>query len=247
MTVQFLYQDYSMKDRERLLSNMAAKKENRSYSRSLTQEEIDREKDQYASRAIELEDAIETAKAEAKSAKAQIEALKKIMEEKINKIRNGKEEAVGVLYGIPDQHNGKMLFYDKYGELINTRDLTPDERQGRLFIDNESSQGAAGNVTIPVENHDALAAEVIETVEGAASIEVQDVEFEEGHVFHQAEVLEQEYSETDFQIPIEEVSVEEKPKKRKSRKKSEAQADEEDSPTSSYEGEELPTEDENQL
>jgi hypothetical protein len=168
-----------MKDREKLLSNMAAKRENSSYSRSLTQEEIDREKDQYASKAIQLEDAIEEAKNAAKVAKTTIEALKKIMEEKIGKIRNGKEEAVGTLYGIANQHDGKMMFYDKYGELIKTRDLTPDERQGRLFIDNDPSQATAGDVTIQVTDHEAVNTEINESVEGAASVITEDVTFEE--------------------------------------------------------------------
>lgn len=179
MQVNFLYQDYSMKDREKLLSNIASKKENSSYSRSLTPEEIDREKDQYASKAIQLEDAIEEAKNAAKAAKTTIDSLKKLMEEKISKIRNGKEEAVGTLYGIPNQIDGKMLFYDKYGELIKTRDLTPDERQGRLFIENDASVSTAGDVTIPVQDHENVMPVLDDSVDGAVSVITEDVDFEE--------------------------------------------------------------------
>lgn len=179
MQINFLYQDYSMKDREKMLSNLSSKKENSSYSRSLTQEEIDREKDQYASKAIQLEDEIESAQNAAKLAKTTIDALKKIMQEKISKIRTGKEDAVGTLYGLANHPDGKMMFYDKYGELIKTRDLTPDERQGRLFIDNDPALSTAGDVTIPVTDHDALTPEIKETVEGAASVVTEDISFED--------------------------------------------------------------------
>ena len=45
------------------------------------------------------------------------------------------------LYGVANPENGQMEFYDKFGELISSRGLTPDEFNGKLF-DNEGEASA---------------------------------------------------------------------------------------------------------
>ena len=56
------------------------------------------------------------------------------MKERLEKIKFGKKQMSGTLYGIANHSEGRMMYYDVFGELIDSRDLLPDERQGRLNL-----------------------------------------------------------------------------------------------------------------
>ncbi len=68
-----------------------------------------------------------------KEKKAEIGSLEERMDETLDKFKNGKITVSGVLYGLPDYATKRMMFYDQYGELIESRDLLPDELQGNAF------------------------------------------------------------------------------------------------------------------
>ncbi len=207
---KYIYQDYSMEDRITILKNQAIKVQVDTYNRSLSDKEIDAEKDRYSRDAIELERQQDEMKRHVDQIKAGIESIKTLMKERLDRIKTGQTEVRGALYGIANHNTGRISFYDQYGEMISSRELTPDEWQGRLFIGDAPSEG--GN------------REEINEEEGKDD-GIMDVEFEE---------LSDEDSTGNIDIPQQEPE-EDKPKKkkkpgRKPRKKKDENPDDENAP-----------------
>ena len=111
------------------------------YNRTLTDSEIEREKTNYVDNGIRLKDVEVEAKAGADSFNAKKTAIKKEMDEQLERVQNRSRKVYDTLYGVANPENGQMEFYDKFGELISSRGLTPDEFNGKLF-DNEGEASA---------------------------------------------------------------------------------------------------------
>ena len=111
------------------------------YNRTLTDSEIEREKTNYVDNGIRLKDVEVEAKASADSFNAKKTAIKKEMDEQLERVQNRSRKVYDALYGVANPENGQMEFYDKFGELISSRGLTPDEFNGKLF-DNEGEASA---------------------------------------------------------------------------------------------------------
>ena len=127
-----IYQDMPLNEREEQLQKMAAKTEKRTYRRTLQQSEVDAERNKYTSNAIDLQVMEEELENLKKDYTAKIKAHEAMMKERLDKIKNGKEDISGNLYGLPNYQNSRMMFYDKYGELIDSRDLLPEEIQTKM-------------------------------------------------------------------------------------------------------------------
>lgn len=111
------------------------------YNRTLTDSEIEREKTNYVDNGIRLKDVEVEAKSSADSFNAKKTAIKKEMDEQLERVQNRSRKVYDTLYGVANPENGQMEFYDKFGELISSRGLTPDEFNGKLF-DNEGEASA---------------------------------------------------------------------------------------------------------
>lgn len=217
---KFIYADYSMKDRVTLLKNQAIKSSVETYNRSLSDKEIDAEKDRYSRDAIELERQKDELKRQMEILKQGIDSLTTLMKERLSRIKTGQMEVHGMLYGIADHGNGRMTFYDQYGELIHSRELTPDEWQGRLFIGDAPSEG--GNNT---------------PVESGGDDGIMDVDYEDVNESQSLEeAIDEMYAEEgggNVDVPQQEPE-EDKPKKKPGRKprkkKDETPEDEDDLP-----------------
>ena len=113
------------------------------YNRTLTDSEIEREKTNYVDNGIRLKDVEVEAKASADSFNAKKTAIKKEMDEQLERVQNRSRKVYDTLYGVTNPENRQMEFYDKFGELISSRGLTPDEFNGKLFDnEGEASSGA---------------------------------------------------------------------------------------------------------
>lgn len=134
MSNDFIYPDLPTHERLEQLKNICVAKQTMTYQRTLSDQEIDAEKDRFCQDSIERDKKKDEAKMVASTFKSQIESMEKLMNERLERIKTGQTELVGDLYLVPDHAKGRMNFYDKYGERVNSRELTPDERQGRLFI-----------------------------------------------------------------------------------------------------------------
>lgn len=103
------------------------------FQRTLTDAEIDKARHDYVGQAVSLGNVEKNAKAASDSFKAEISAIKTIMEEGLQRIETGKRKVSDTLYNVPNYKIGMMEMYDKYGERIDIRKLTPDESTGQMF------------------------------------------------------------------------------------------------------------------
>lgn len=111
----------------------------------------EREKTNYVENGIRLKDVEVEAKASADSFNAKKTAIKKEMEEQLERVQNRSRKVYDTLYGVANPENGQMEFYDKYGELISSRALTPDEFNGKLFDNDGESSADAEPIEIGFE------------------------------------------------------------------------------------------------
>lgn len=58
------------------------------------------------------------------------------MDERLERIQTRKRKVYDKLYGLANYGTGLMEYYDRFGELIDSRKLTPDEATWHLFNNN---------------------------------------------------------------------------------------------------------------
>ncbi|WP_153799045.1 hypothetical protein [Foetidibacter luteolus] len=108
--------------------------EKKTYTRQLTAEEITDLKDSNATIDIEqarLTEVLNEAKRVYKDAMSPLIEEKK---EALKAIRTKHREVTGTVYKLPNYESGMMELVDETGEIIETRRLLPNEKQGRMFI-----------------------------------------------------------------------------------------------------------------
>lgn len=169
----YIYQEYNMQDRIKMLQNLAVKSEIKTYNRSLTDSEIEMEKDKFSSDAIEKDRQEKELKNTQERMKAGIKSVETLMEERLERIKSGQTEITGTLYGLPNHDKGVMNFYDGYGERINTRPLTPDEKQGRLFIGDDPKPEPSGPES-PIEEAIYVESDNENEIQGGGDIDAED-------------------------------------------------------------------------
>lgn len=120
-------------ERVKELKKVCAVSDYEKFNRNLTESEVEVERHAYAETGMRIEDVEYEAKESAESFKLKLKALKTEAEEKLARIRTGQREVYDEVFGVPDFEAGKMMFFDKYGEIVRTRNLVPDEYNGRMF------------------------------------------------------------------------------------------------------------------
>ena len=144
------------------------------FMRTLTESEIAVEKDRFVDlfkeEQVLVDEAKESAAAFAKKIKAASEERKEVFE----LINTRQREVRDKLYWVIDAPNGNMNFFDRYGELIKSRKLIPDETNGILFNNDGSNANTQDVKEIPfiVEEPDHVA-------DVADISDIQDADFEE--------------------------------------------------------------------
>lgn len=131
--MHLLYPDLPLKEREERLALEAKKKEMRNYKRTMQPSEIDAERGKFSADAIEKKKLEKQLENIVKELKGKISSIAACMDERLEKIDTGKTEISGYLYGLPDFSNKRMMWRDKFGELVDSRDLLPDEMTGMLY------------------------------------------------------------------------------------------------------------------
>lgn len=128
--------DADHKERLQTLEHTAESIRNEEYYADLTQEVLDRKREEFSLNAIELNKIEEKKKTAVDGFKEQMKPLNLIYNELLEQITIGKERKEGKLYDIIDAENSMMLTYDEFGDLVVTRRLRPEEKKGqsRMFI-----------------------------------------------------------------------------------------------------------------
>lgn len=207
--------DLNVKQREQELKKLCVTEKEENFFRTLTDSDVDKEKHLYAEKGGELKEKKAEAKASAETFKTATQAIEKDMDERLERIQTRKRKVYDKLYGLANYGTGLMEFYDRFGELIDSRKLTPDETTGQLF----NNEGGAS----PNAEDKQLGYEATDLEDGQTAHEdIQDAEFEEVHDAEVAPAGEPDPSDTDNVAPAEEdATKDEKPPKppRKPRKK----------------------------
>ena len=131
-----------------------------------------------------------------------IKAVEAEMHTSLEVIKNGKKEVLDTLYMVPNYETGQMESFDRFGELIETRRLTPDEHTGHLFNND-------GSETESNEPENISPKEI--GFDGDTKSDIQDADFEE--VVNTGNETDPEIVDGDAPEKDSELETEKKPKK----------------------------------
>ena len=150
-----MYQDMPRDERERLMASQCLRTEVVDYSRTLSDDDRSAEENNYTRHAMTLDTLEGELKEVSSTYKSKIKAIKAIMTEGLKVIATGKRNINGKLFLFPDHQSGQMRYFDVYGEMVNKRPLTIDERQFKLFIGDkpEDNKHGEGNGSETVDTH----------------------------------------------------------------------------------------------
>lgn len=120
-------------ERLRLLNQNCDSKDTTSYTRNLTQEELDFKRELHVDNCIQLntfEDELKVVKAEYKE---KMEPLQEENKKLLRQVKTRQEELKGTIFNFADHVDGMMYTYDENGDLVGSRRLKPEEKQAKLF------------------------------------------------------------------------------------------------------------------
>lgn len=141
------------------------------FMRSLTESEISVEKDQFIKLTIEEQKLKDEAKESAQSYQRKINLVSESKKESLDRINTRQREVYDKLYWVVDAANGKMNFFDRYGELIKSRNLTPDETNGVLFNnDGQPKENVPKELPHIIDDEPAHVADIVD---------IEDADYEE--------------------------------------------------------------------
>lgn len=190
-------------ERQKQLKKMCVAQQTKEFQRTLSDAEIDKARHDYVSQAVTLGNVQKNAKAAADSFKAEMSSITTMMEEGLKRIETGKRKVTDTLYSVPNYETGMMEIYDKYGERIDIRKLTPDESTGQMF----NNAGEA--------MHEEEPGNAVKEI-GFAGGDIQDADFEE--VTGQDEAAYIEPINQDGETGTQEEPAKEEPKKKRKTK-----------------------------
>lgn len=137
--------DLSVEERKEFLNSVCNTSQMSDYQRELSDSEVEAEKHYYAQNGIELENAEQEFASVKEEFTSRIKSLKTLQSERLERIRTRQTKVYGKLWGIKNFQNQRMEFFDAYGDMINSRPLTPDEQNGEMFNNaGEPSQEVKG-------------------------------------------------------------------------------------------------------
>lgn len=173
--------DLGVKEREQELKKLCISEKEDNFFRTLTDSDVDKEKHNYAEKGAELKNKKLEAKASADTFKGEIQGIEKIQDEILIRIETRKRKVYDKLYGLSNYSNGLMEYYDRFGEMIDSRKLTPDEAIGHLFNNDgdatETQSAPSENAMKQIGN--AVASKYDNDLNDGQNSDIQDAEFEE--------------------------------------------------------------------
>ncbi len=125
--------DASQAERLQVLQNTANKTETGTYIKVLTEEELYARREVLAETAIKLRGLEEKKKEMVSKFKEEMDPVKRSYDDLLLQIRTGQEEKSGETFYMANYTENMMEVYDEQGEMITSRRLRPDEKQGNVF------------------------------------------------------------------------------------------------------------------
>lgn len=129
-----LFGEYPAAKRVELLEDNADSKEEIGYMRRFTSEEMADMKDELSDLDIQLNDLEEDKLAAMQEFKDKMRPLQEEKKSILANLKNKSEFVRESCYKMCDFENAMVGFYNKDGELVESRQMRPEERQKRLFV-----------------------------------------------------------------------------------------------------------------
>lgn len=128
--------------REAFLKDNCDKVEEKGYMKPYTPEELQQRKEELANASIEIAEIEQEAKEAAAHYKGKLKPLKETRARMVGDIKSKSEYVKELCYKFVDQEARETGYYNKEGDLIESRPATADELQITLFgvIRNQESQ-----------------------------------------------------------------------------------------------------------
>lgn len=120
-------------ERERFLKDNCDAAESKGYMKPYTPEELQGHKEKLANVSIEIAEVETEAKIAAAAYKGQLKPLKEQRAAMVQNIKSKAEYVTETCYRFTDQQSRTTGYYNKAGDLIETRPATADELQVTLF------------------------------------------------------------------------------------------------------------------
>lgn len=126
------FKDMSKDEIKDNLEAIAYSVEEKSYTKNLTEEELNERKDEYSSVGIQLSELNESKKEILDSFKLKMKQPQERANELISSIKFKSEQRYGELFLVDDQNDGLMYSFDSQGICVDARPLTKKEKQLKL-------------------------------------------------------------------------------------------------------------------
>lgn len=118
-----------LSQRREMLEANSERFEERTYSKSLTPEDLDKARMEFSQLAIEISQKKDQLREAMAEIKAEIKPMSEKFEVLLGEIKSRSRIVRGTLYDLADHDEGMMGTYDENGNLIGARRLTPEENQ----------------------------------------------------------------------------------------------------------------------
>lgn len=133
MAGTFIFQELPPKERIIALSKNCIRKEEFAFTVSLTEDELNAEKDQFARLHMRKDQLKDELKLENDRIKAEIKKIDTDAEKTLEVITMEQRKRTEEVFLIPDHTTNVMTYVTKTGEVVHTREMQASEKQGRLF------------------------------------------------------------------------------------------------------------------
>jgi hypothetical protein len=119
---------------KRILIDNCEGAEEKTYTKRLTDEELQEKNQQFIDTNIDIDKADEKL-AEAKHEhKSIVKPLKDERKHLLRTVKTKHEEITGKLYKMANHEQGIIDFVDEFGTIIESRRMKPEEKQARMFV-----------------------------------------------------------------------------------------------------------------
>ena len=125
--------EVSVQERRSILEAHAVKVETTKYQKQLTPDELDARREIHTDNSIKLSELDDELTAVKRGFKERMDPLRMQNKLLLTEIKTRQQTVDGVLYQLPNFDSGFMETFNEEGELIGTRKLRPDEKQGNIF------------------------------------------------------------------------------------------------------------------
>jgi hypothetical protein len=129
---------------KRILIDNCEGVEEKTYTKRLTEDELQEKNQQFIDANINIDKADETLSQAKHEHKSIVKPLKDERKHLLRTVKTKHEEITGPLYRLANHADGMIDYVDLSGNIIESRRMKPEEKQGRMFVASNNRTGTEG-------------------------------------------------------------------------------------------------------